>query len=88
MRVVRHSHDIEPATAVIEELPDGRTETGARPDAAKSPLEVAKLRYQNRCIEWATQRTAYKCGRAFPGHVDGLIHRRNFGDRDAVVRCV
>jgi hypothetical protein len=73
---------------VFEELPDRGSEARARPDVAEPAAKLAEAFDENRNIQGATKRTANECCRGFLRHVDGLIHRRDFGDRDTAVNCI
>ena len=73
---------------MIEELPDRRSQAGARPDITKAAPELAKVLYKDGSIQGTTKRTANKGSRGFGRHIDGLIHRCDFGDRDAAVNCI
>jgi hypothetical protein len=86
--MIRDAHDIEPATAMLEKLPDRRTQAGTRPGTPETALKIAEGRYENWSIEGATKSTANKSCRGFWRHIDGLIHRCDFGDRDATINCI
>ena len=51
-------------------------------------LEIADAVDQDRSIKGATKRTANECCRGFWRHIDGLIHRCDFGDRNATINCI
>ena len=50
--------------------------------------EFAEVRYENGRIEGATKRTANESSRGLWRHIDGLIHRCDFCDRDTAVNCI
>ena len=82
------AYDIEPEAAMLKKLPNCGTEAGPRPGPAEATLEVADTCNENRGIEGATKRTANKSCRGLWRHIDGLIHRCDFGDRDATINCI
>ncbi len=73
---------------MFEELAHGRAQAGTRPGFAEAALELADTADENRGIEGATKRTANKSCRGLWRHIDGLIHRCDFGDRDATINCI
>jgi hypothetical protein len=73
---------------VLEELPNRRAETGAGPGLAETALKIAETPDQDRSIQGATQGTADKSCRGLWRHIDGMIHRCDFGDRDATINCI
>jgi hypothetical protein len=52
--------------------------------AAKRREVVYKYRFVERTAERTTDESGYGIGR----HVDGLAHRRDFGDRDTTAFCI
>jgi hypothetical protein len=82
------AHNVEPEAAVLEKLPDCGAKAGPRPGAAEAALEVAHTCDKNRSIEGTTKRTANKSCRGLWRHIDGLIHRCDFGDRNATINCI
>ena len=72
---------------MLEEMFDRRPETGSCPYVTKTASKLTKVAKQNRCIQGSTKRTADESSRGFWTHIDGLIHRCDFGDRDTVVNC-
>ena len=77
--------DEQPATAMIEKLLYSRTEATALPGAAKSTTKGRVAVYKNGSVEGAAKRTTNKSCRRICSYVDGLIHRRDFSDRNAPV---
>jgi hypothetical protein len=73
---------------MLEKLAHCRSEAGARPGTAEAALEIADAVDQDRSIKGATKRTANECCRGFWRHIDGLIHRCDFGDRNATINCI
>ena len=86
--IVRDPDDQQFLAAMIEKLAHRRRKIAAIPFAAKTALEHRVAGNFNGSIEGATKRTANECCRGFLRHVDGLIHRRDFCDRDAAVNCI
>jgi hypothetical protein len=82
------AHDIEPEATMLEKLPNSGAKAGTRPGATKAALEIADACDENRRIEGATKRTANESCRGLWRHIDGLIHRCDFGDRDATINCI
>ena len=64
------------------------SETGPSPNIAEVASKLPKILDENRFIQGSTKRTADESGRGFRAHIDGLIHRCDFCDRDAVVNCI
>jgi hypothetical protein len=70
---------------VIEKLLDRRAEAAAGPEAAESAPELGEIPDQNGGVEGAAKRTSDEGGRGIGWGGNGLIHWRNFGDRDATI---
>ena len=87
-RIVGNPHNVQLSAAVVEELAHGRAQAGTRPGLAKPALKVAETADENRGIERATKCTADKSCRRLWRHIDGLVHRCDFGDRDATINCI
>jgi hypothetical protein len=81
------NHDGTPAT-VLEELFDGGAQAAAGPEAAESPTELGEVSNQDGSVEGAAERTSDESSRGMCWRRDRLIHRRNFGDRDATVIAI
>ena len=79
---------IQAQAAVFEKLFDGWPEARTRPNVAEATAKFAEALYENGNVEGAPKGTANECCRGFLRHVDGTIHRRDFGDRDAAVNCI
>ena len=73
---------------MLEKLFGGRPETGSRPDIPEATTKFAEVLHQNWSIQGSTKRTADKRDRGLWGHIDGLIHRCDFCDRDTPVNCI
>jgi hypothetical protein len=73
---------------MVEELSDRRTQAGARPDVTETATIVAKAPDEHWSIYGTTKRTANESSRGLWRHIDGLIHRCDFCDRDTVVNCI
>jgi hypothetical protein len=72
-------------SAMPKKLFDGRAQTAARPNSSESPAKFSEAVHKNGSIEGAAKRTTDECRRGFCQRADRLIHRRNFGDRNAKV---
>jgi len=64
-----------------------RSEARTTPDVSEPATKLHKIIYQHGRIEGATQCTADESGRGLRRYVDGLIHRRDFCDRNSLVNC-
>ena len=84
-RVVGDADDVYLSTAVLEKLLDGAAEVAARPGAAEPPAKLGKGPDQNGSVEGAAKCTSDKGGRGLGRRIDGLIHRRRFGNGYATV---
>ena len=73
---------------MLEKLQGRGAKAGAPPDIAKTASKLPKVGDEYRRIQRTTKRTANKSGRGFWARVDGLPHRRDFGDRNPVVNCI
>jgi hypothetical protein len=73
---------------VFEELLYSRTQTAVPPHVAEPTAKHGHVFYQYRGVEGAAESAAYKSGSCFMICIDGLIHRRNFGDRNATAMCI
>jgi len=70
---------------VVKELLHRRPETALPPGTAETSSKFRKITKMHRNVQGAAKRTADECGRGMWENIDGLIHRRNFSDRDALV---
>ena len=70
---------------MIEELLDRRTQAAALPDAAETTMKRTETFDEYGSVEGTSESTAYECSRGVGWNVDGAIHRRDLGDRNAPV---
>jgi hypothetical protein len=84
-RAVSDADDVQLRSAVFEKLPHRGPETAAVPQAAKSTLKLCKAVDKCRCIEGTAESTTDERGCGFSSDVDRQVHRRDFGDRYALV---
>jgi hypothetical protein len=72
---------------VIKELFNGRAKTRTRPEVTKATAKLTEVPDEDRRIDGTAKRTTDKSRRGLRRYIDGLIHRRDFCDRDAMVNC-
>ena len=58
------------------------------PCVAEAAAILADVADEHRGIQGAAERATDESRGRFRGDVDGLIHRRDFGDRDTAVNCI
>jgi hypothetical protein len=73
---------------MLKKLFNCLSKISARLVPTKTPGILRKTMDLYGSIEGATKRTAYKSSRGFFGRVNGLIHRRNFSDRNTSVNSI
>jgi hypothetical protein len=73
------------AATVIEEIANGWTDTLFPFSVAEPATKFAGIGYQYGSIEGAAKRATNESGDRLGVHVDGLIHRGNFRNRNSTV---
>jgi hypothetical protein len=87
-RIVSHANYIEDSASMLEELLYRGAQARLQPDAAKTPVKRCETLNQYGSVQGAAKSTADECGNGMHTYIDGLIHRCNFGDRDATANSI